>query len=61
MTDDVEHHAAPEIVINRDSPDDWRRIGLVDDYGRKIELSVGQLRRLAGEVLSPTFTMITGL
>ena len=49
------------IVINRDSPDDWRRIGLVDDYGRKIDLSAGPLRRLAEEVLSPTFTMITGL
>jgi hypothetical protein len=61
MTDDVEHHAAPEIVINRDSPDDWRRVGLVDDYGQKIELSADQLRRLAEEVLSPTFGMITGL
>ena len=25
-------------LINRDGPDEWRRVGLVDDYGQKIEL-----------------------
>lgn len=39
----TEHHSAPEIVVHRDHDDDWRRIGLVDDYGQKIELSVEQL------------------
>lgn len=55
-TDDVQHHVAPEIVINRDPlcPPD-KRIMLVDDYGHRIELSVEQLRRMAEEVLSPRF------
>jgi hypothetical protein len=57
----VTHHATPEIVIRRDTDDDWKRIGLIDDYGNKIELSVGQLRRLAEEVLSDNFRLITGL
>ena len=36
--DDVTHHSVPEIVINRDGPED-RRVAFVDDYGGKIELS----------------------
>jgi hypothetical protein len=47
MAASVEHHATPEIVVRRDTQDDWKRIGLVDDYGQMIELSVDQLRRLA--------------
>lgn len=58
MTD---HHPTPEIVIHRDHDDDWKRIGLVDDYGQKIELSLAQLHRLAEVVLSEEFPLITGL
>jgi hypothetical protein len=61
MNDTVRHHDMPEIVIYRDTDDDWKRIGLVDDYGGKISLSVEQLRRLATEVLSDTFPLITDL
>jgi purine nucleoside phosphorylase len=61
MTDTVGHHSMPEIVIHRDTDDDWKRISLVDDYGGKISLSVEQLRSLATEVLSDTFRLITGL
>ncbi len=57
----TEHHSAPEIVVHRDHDDDWRRVGLVDDYGQKIELSVKQLFRLAQTVLSDEFPLITGL
>jgi hypothetical protein len=57
----VEHHVTPEIVIHRDHNDDWRRIGLVDDYGQHIELSLAQLYRLAQTVLSQEFPLITGL
>jgi hypothetical protein len=38
-----------------------RRVPTVGDFGQKIELSVGQLERLAEEVLSPRFRLITGL
>jgi hypothetical protein len=34
----TEHHSVPEVVINRDGPEE-RRVGLVDDFGGKIELS----------------------
>src|SRR5215510_14713259 len=61
MSDTVRHHNMPEIVIYRDTDDDWKRIGLVDDYGGKISLSVEQLSSLATEVLSDTFARITGL
>jgi hypothetical protein len=61
MAGSVEHHVTPEIVVRRDTQDDWKRIGLVDDYGQKIELSVDQLRRLAEVVLSDEFRLITGL
>lgn len=55
------HHNMPEIVIHRDTDDDWKRISLVDDYGDKISLSVEQLRGLAAAVLSDEFPLITGL
>jgi hypothetical protein len=48
-------------VVRRDTQDDWKGIGLVDDYGQKIELSVDQLRRLAEVVLPDEFRLITGL
>jgi hypothetical protein len=38
----TEQHTAQEIVVHRDH-DDWKRVGLVDDYGQKIELSLAQL------------------
>ena len=57
----TQHHSAPEIVIHRDHDNDWRRIGLVDDYGQKIELSLVQLYRLAEIVKSDEFLLITGL
>ncbi|MGH3280226.1 MAG: hypothetical protein ACRDNW_13970 [Trebonia sp.] len=57
----VTHHNMPEIVVRRDTDDDWTRISLVDDYGGKISLSVTQLRSLAAAVLSDEFTVITGL
>jgi hypothetical protein len=59
--ENVEHHVTPEIAVRRDIDDDWKRIGLIDDYGQMIELSVEQLRRLAQEVLSDNFRLITGL
>jgi hypothetical protein len=57
----TEHHSAPEIVVHRDHDDDWKRIGLVDDYGQQIELSLAQLHRLAEIVKSDEFPLITGL
>jgi hypothetical protein len=60
VASDTEHHAAPEIVINRDAPPE-RQVALVDDFGQRIELSVTQLERLADEVRSPRFRLITGL
>jgi hypothetical protein len=59
-TDDVTHHSVPEIVINRDGPED-RRVAFVDDYGGKIELSTQQLRNLITLLVSDEFWMITGL
>lgn len=41
----TEHHAAPEIVANRDHDDDWKRIGLVDNYVEENELTLAQLYR----------------
>jgi hypothetical protein len=61
MADSVQHHVTPELVIRRDTQDDRKRIGLVDDYGQMIELSVDQLGRLAEVVLSDEFRLITGL
>jgi hypothetical protein len=48
-------------VIHRDHDDAWKRIGLVDDYGQKIELSLAQLYRLAEIMQSDEFPLITGL
>jgi hypothetical protein len=61
MSDMVEHHCVPEIVIHRDTDDDWTRISLVDDYGAAIRLSASQLRMLAKVVLSGELALITGL
>ena len=36
--DNVTRHSVPEIVVNRDGPEN-RRVAFVDDYGGKIELS----------------------
>jgi hypothetical protein len=57
----TEHHTAPEIVVHRDHDDDWKRIGLVDDYGQKMEPSLAQLYRLAEIAQSDKFPLITGL
>lgn len=61
MPDGVEHHVTPEIVVRRNTLGDWKRIGLVDDYGQRIELTVNQLRRLAEVVLSDEFRLIKGM
>jgi hypothetical protein len=58
--DDVTHHSVPEIVVNRDGPED-RRVAFVDNYGGKIELSTQQLRNLITLLVSDEFWMITGL
>jgi hypothetical protein len=50
---------APDIVVHQDHDDDWKRIGLIDDYGQKIELSLVQLNRLAEIVKSDEFPLIT--
>jgi hypothetical protein len=55
--DDVTHHSVPEIVINRED----RRVGFIDDYGGKIELSTQQLRNLITLLVSDEFWTITGL
>lgn len=44
-TGHVECHAVPEIVINRDGPEE-RRIAFVDDFGGTMQLSTQQLRNL---------------
>jgi len=59
-TDGVTHHSIPEIVINRDGPED-RRVAFIDDYGGKIELSTQQLRNLMTLLVSDEFWTITGL
>jgi hypothetical protein len=58
--DDVTHYSVPEIVINRDGPED-RRVAFVHDYGGKIELSTQQLRNLITLLVSDRFWTITGL
>jgi hypothetical protein len=60
MANNVRHHSVPEIVINRDGPED-RRVAFVDDYGGKIELSTQQLRNLITLLVSDEFWAITGL
>ena len=52
--------SVPEIVNNRDGPED-RRVAFVDDYGGKVELSTQQLRNLITLLVSDGFWMITGL
>jgi hypothetical protein len=54
------HHSVPEVVINRDGPEE-RRVGFVDDFGGKIELSTQQLRNLITLLVSEEFWLITGL
>jgi hypothetical protein len=56
----ADHHRTPQVVIHRDTDDDWKRITLIDDYGGRISLSVEQLRSLATAVLSDEFTLMTG-
>lgn len=29
------HHSAPEVVVHRDTGDDWKRISLVGDYAAR--------------------------
>ena len=58
--DNVTHHSVPEIVINRDGPED-RRVAFIDDYGGKIELSTQQLRNLITLLVSDEFWTVTGL
>jgi hypothetical protein len=58
--DNVTHDSVPEIVVNRDGPED-RRVAFVDDYGGKIELSTQQLRNLITPLVSDKFWTITGL
>jgi hypothetical protein len=29
----TKHRSAPGIVVHRDHDDDWKQIGLIDDYG----------------------------
>ena len=56
----VEYHSVPEIVINRDGPEE-RRIAFVDDFGGTMELSTQQLRNLITLLVSEDFWLITGL
>jgi hypothetical protein len=58
--EDVTQHSVPEIVINRDGPED-RRVVFVDDYGGKIELSTQRLRKLITLLVSNEFWAITDL
>ena len=59
-TGHVEYHSVPEIVINRDGPEE-RRIAFVDDFGGTMELSTQQLRNLITLLVSEDFWLITGL
>lgn len=58
--DDVTHHSVPEIVIDRDGPEDLR-VAFVDDYGGKLELSTQQLWNLITPLVSDEFWAITEL
>jgi hypothetical protein len=58
--DDVTHHSVPEIVINRDGPEE-RRVVFIDDYGSTMELSTQQLRNLIALLVSDEFRTTTGL
>ena len=59
-TGHVEYHSVPEIVINRDGPEE-RRIAFVDDFGGTMQLSTQQLRDLITLLVSEDFWLITGL
>jgi hypothetical protein len=59
-TGHVEYHSVPEIVINRDGPED-RRIAFGYDFGGTMELSTQQLRNLIALLVSEEFWAITGL
>jgi len=54
------YHSVPEVVINRNGPEE-RRVGFVDDFGGKIELRTQQLRNLITLLVSEEFWLITGL
>jgi len=54
------YHSVPELVINRNGPEE-RRVGFVDDFGGKIELRTQQLRNLITLLVSEEFWLITGL
>jgi hypothetical protein len=58
--DEVTHHSVPEIVINRNGPEE-RRVAFVDDFGGTMELSTQQLRNLIALLVSDEFWTITGL
>lgn len=59
-TEHVEYHSVPEIVINRDGPEE-RRIAFVGDFGGTMQLSTQQLRNLITLLVSDEFWTITGL
>jgi hypothetical protein len=54
------HHSVPEVMINRDGPEE-RRVGFIDDFGGKIGLSTQRLRNLIALLVSEDFWLITGL
>jgi hypothetical protein len=56
----TEHHSVPEVVINHDGPEE-RRVGFVDDFGGKIELSTQQIRNLIALLVSEELWLITGV
>ena len=59
-TGHIEYHSVPEIVINRDGPEE-RRIAFVDDFDGTMQLSTQQLRNLITLRVSEDFWLITGL
>jgi hypothetical protein len=54
------HRSVPEVVINRDGPED-KRIAFIDDDGGKVELGTQQLRNLITLLVSDEFWTTTGL
>ena len=45
------YHSVPEVVINLDGPEECR-VGFIDDFGGKIELSTHQFRNLIALLVS---------